>query len=351
MKNSPALITTVIPTYKRPLLLKRSIMSVLSQTLPNLEVLVCDNASNDETETIVRQIMQKDSRIKYHKHSKNIGSYPNFNYGIQSVNTPFFSLLSDDDLLAPDFYEKALAAFEKFPEAMFSCMPTMVIDVENNVVSPPVKVPATRLYKPEDSFSLEINRPIPEAWTGIIFRTQIRDEIGLINIEAGPFADGGFVMHATARFPFVETPGLGGILMAHQASTSGTTGVLSKEWLIWQEQMTADIVNDPKISDAVKQRVKGYVIQNYKKIAFYQINKALIVHNFEFAERAAIGLKECGHPLISWLLQRLIWAYKTIPLLRKILLQFRKRKKDNMEKTKVKLNAQYRDSLSFITRL
>jgi hypothetical protein len=204
------------------------------------------------------------------------------------------------------------------------------------------------MYTPEESFSAEINRPMPAAWTGILFRTKVRDEIGFINVNAGPFADGGFVMRTTARFPFVETPGLGGILMAHQESTSGTTGVLSKEWLAWQEAMTKDIAADMKIAPAVKEKAEQVIIQNYRKIALYQVSKGLGANNPEYAEKAAAGLKECGHPFSSLLLKQVIWTYKFIPGFRNIFFSLRKKKREELEKSRIKLNQQYGDSLSFM---
>jgi glycosyltransferase involved in cell wall biosynthesis len=97
--ESKPLITTIIPTYRRPKLLRRAIKSVLNQTYPHFQVCVYDNASWDETADVVAEIAKKDARVKYHCHAENIGAIRNFNYGMVHVNTPFFSFLSDDDIL------------------------------------------------------------------------------------------------------------------------------------------------------------------------------------------------------------------------------------------------------------
>src|SRR4030067_3693919 len=110
MNNSKAepFITAIIPTYRRPKLLRRAVLSVLNQTYPHLRVCVYDNASGDETEEVVAELMQKDSRVRYHRHPENIGLFNNFNYGLQEIETSFFSLLSDDDVLVPTFYENTI---------------------------------------------------------------------------------------------------------------------------------------------------------------------------------------------------------------------------------------------------
>ena len=101
-------VTALIPTYKRPKLLRRAILSVLNQTHSNLQISVFDNASGDTTEKMVSQLKKNDTRIFYHCHSTNIGALQNFKYAFESVNTPYFSVLSDDDVLAPDFYTNAI---------------------------------------------------------------------------------------------------------------------------------------------------------------------------------------------------------------------------------------------------
>src|SRR5258708_39787124 len=119
-----ALITTIIPTFRRPQLLRRAIQSSLAQSFTDLQVLVLDNASGDETAAVVTKLIKTDGRVKYHCHPENIGGGNNFQYGLQHVTTPFFSILSDDDILLPDFYVTAKQAFTAHPQASFvACCP------------------------------------------------------------------------------------------------------------------------------------------------------------------------------------------------------------------------------------
>jgi glycosyltransferase involved in cell wall biosynthesis len=115
-KQTP-LITTIIPTFRRPALLSRAIKSVLDQSCPQFEVLVCDNNSGDETQEVVAELTGKDDRVTYHCHRENIGFVRNFNFGLSQIKTPYFNLLSDDDLLLPHFFEMAVRALEVNPLA------------------------------------------------------------------------------------------------------------------------------------------------------------------------------------------------------------------------------------------
>src|SRR5208282_4578112 len=113
------LITTVVPTYRRPAMLQRAIRSVLDQTYPDFRLCVYDNASNDDTAAIVNALASCDSRIRYHCHSENIGAQDNFIFGLSRVVTPLVHLISDDDFLLPGFFAQATSALNKNPSAAF----------------------------------------------------------------------------------------------------------------------------------------------------------------------------------------------------------------------------------------
>jgi glycosyltransferase involved in cell wall biosynthesis len=149
------LITTIIPTFQRPKLLKRAITSVLNQTYPYFQIYVCDNASQDETETIVFELAKTDPRIKYYRHSKNIGAWPNFQYGLERVNTEFFSYLSDDDVLFPWFYQTVLQGFDKFPQAALSAGSTIMMKDDGSILDVSLRSwPKEGCYSPPQSMLL-----------------------------------------------------------------------------------------------------------------------------------------------------------------------------------------------------
>jgi glycosyltransferase involved in cell wall biosynthesis len=321
-----------------------------------LLILVCDNASDDETEEVVRQLAQKDSRVHYHRHATNVGSYNNFNYGINSVKTPFFSLLSDDDLLLPDFYRRAMQVLEHFPDAMFACMPTMVVDADCNVVSKPVLVETTRLNFPAEGLTGPKLRPIPEAWTGILFRTDVRDSIGVIDSDAGPFADGAYVMHAAARFAFVDVPGVGAVLMAHEASTSGTVKPVDGEWVSWWDRMIRRIETDNAVPVAARARLRTREVLNIaafniRKIAILQVLKSVSAGNIVYAKRAAAGAKECGYPFVSRMLELLVLTERWTRLVRPALWCVSKFRKALHHRVQSHLNQHYAGERALIMNL
>ena len=102
VKNMP-LVTIGIPAYNRAVLLKRAIESALNQDYDNIEVIVSDNASIDETESICRHFCNMDDRLKYIRQSSNRGAKANFNEVLDKASGQFFMWLGDDDWIDPNY--------------------------------------------------------------------------------------------------------------------------------------------------------------------------------------------------------------------------------------------------------
>ena len=99
-------VSVIIPTYNRGNLIIKSIKSVLNQTFKNLEVIVIDDGSSDNTEHLVNKITDK--RLKYVKLSSNKGSSNARNIGIKNANGQFISFQDSDDIFYPNKIEKQL---------------------------------------------------------------------------------------------------------------------------------------------------------------------------------------------------------------------------------------------------
>ena len=76
---SEPLISVGIPTFNRAAQLARAAGSVLSQTHANLELVISDNASADETESLCRALCESDPRVRYLRQPLNRGPTANFN--------------------------------------------------------------------------------------------------------------------------------------------------------------------------------------------------------------------------------------------------------------------------------
>ena len=118
------LVSVIIPTYNRAELLKRAVQSVLNQTHAKLEIIIVDDASEDETPDVVRQF--GDDRIVYLRHPENLGKNAKGgqaarNTGIQCAHGDFITFLDSDDEYLPDKIAKQLQLFTKPEIGVATC--------------------------------------------------------------------------------------------------------------------------------------------------------------------------------------------------------------------------------------
>ena len=99
-------VSVIIPTYNRGNLIINSIKSVLNQTFRNLEVIVVDDGSTDNTEDEINKITDK--RIKYIKLNSNRGGSNARNVGIKNATGQFISFQDSDDIFYPNKIEKQI---------------------------------------------------------------------------------------------------------------------------------------------------------------------------------------------------------------------------------------------------
>lgn len=229
------MVTIIVPTRRRPQLLARAIRSVQAQTRGDVTIAVTDNASGDATRDVVASLMAGDPRIRYHEQPRDLGQHGNFQHALARVETPYFTLLSDDDLLLPNFVEQSVAALQTEPEAMFVSSPVLIVDAEGRLLMVHGAGWPARLYRPPQGL-LELTRRGHFIWTGTLFRTAVRHAVG-IDPETGNSSDMDFQLQVAARFPFATRPLPAAIFSWHPDSPSSHPG-LSVFWPTWRKIMS-----------------------------------------------------------------------------------------------------------------
>ncbi len=107
------LVSVIIPTYKRPALLRRSVMSVLAQTYANLELIVVDDCSPDETPEVMGAFT--DPRVRYIRLETNQKAGRARNAGIAAARGELIAFQDDDDLWLIEKLERQVAALHAAP--------------------------------------------------------------------------------------------------------------------------------------------------------------------------------------------------------------------------------------------
>lgn len=108
------LISVIIPTYNRVNYLRISVNSVIQQTYKNIEIIIVDDCSTDNTENIINRV--QDKRIRYLRNKENIGAGASRNRGIKEAKGEFIAFLDDDDEWLPKKLEKQMLLFNLLPD-------------------------------------------------------------------------------------------------------------------------------------------------------------------------------------------------------------------------------------------
>jgi glycosyltransferase involved in cell wall biosynthesis len=117
-----------LPVHNGENYLREAIESILAQTYEDLELVVADNASSDHTEEIARSYASEDSRVIYHRHPRNAGAAGNYNFVFRRARGELFKWAAHDDVLAPTFVERCVAALDSSRGAVLAFTGTSIID-------------------------------------------------------------------------------------------------------------------------------------------------------------------------------------------------------------------------------
>jgi hypothetical protein len=112
-------MTIAIPTFNRAALLKGCVASALAQTYPHFEVVVSNNASSDNTRSVLSEF--SDARLRVINQDTNIGMHPNWNACLANAKGDYIVILSDDDRIAPWMLERCAHLIRQQPQ-----LPTVI---------------------------------------------------------------------------------------------------------------------------------------------------------------------------------------------------------------------------------
>lgn len=107
------LVSVVIPAYNRPDTLKIAIDSVLEQTYPNIEVIICDDSSDNRVQEMLIPYLDSFSNIKYHKNERNL-FLENWHKCYNLASGEFINYLMDDDVFHKEKISKMMYFFNEF---------------------------------------------------------------------------------------------------------------------------------------------------------------------------------------------------------------------------------------------
>lgn len=121
-----------MPVYNGGKYIRQALDSLLGQDYENIELIISDNASNDDTTTICREYCTKIKGIRYYRNENNMGASLNFNRVFELSTGKYFMWAADHDLWHPNFISRCVSVLECDSNAVLSYSRTILIDPNGN---------------------------------------------------------------------------------------------------------------------------------------------------------------------------------------------------------------------------
>ena len=113
--NENPFISICLPAYNMEKYIESTLLSIINQSFQDFEIIIVNDCSNDNTQNIINQLMQKDKRIKCINHSTNLGVYTSRIDGVVNCRGKYIILMdSDDMLLNPHLLEYLFNLYLKY---------------------------------------------------------------------------------------------------------------------------------------------------------------------------------------------------------------------------------------------
>jgi glycosyltransferase involved in cell wall biosynthesis len=178
MPDEP-LVSICIPTYNRAGMIGRAIESALGQTYKNIEVIVVDNASSDNTAAVVASY--EDESLTYVKNERNLGLFGNFNRCIELATGKYLHILHSDDYIDPNFTALCIAFFQENPSVVMTSTRARIVSdgFEKNITCSDTD----RVYTAPEGFRRLLASRSFIACSSVMVKREIYDETGPFNPE------------------------------------------------------------------------------------------------------------------------------------------------------------------------
>ena len=128
LKHQAPRVSIGLPVYNGESFVGRAIESILGQSFSDVELIITDNCSSDQTESICRSYEALDSRVRYIRNADNIGVIANFNKVFEYATGEFFKWAACDDICHPELIENLVSALDQHPTAVMAVSQSRIFE-------------------------------------------------------------------------------------------------------------------------------------------------------------------------------------------------------------------------------
>jgi glycosyltransferase involved in cell wall biosynthesis len=247
--NDISCISVVVPNFNHGKFLESALHALISQSPTPAEIVVVDDASTDDSVSVIREFAAGNPSVRLLVNSENVGAIRSMKRGLDVVTGRYIYLAAADDWVMPGFFALATQMLESNSRAGLFCGDTVVIDGESGryLGHRPIVRPFYRARAADAEEARRILRRI-DNWIltgGTIFRRDALDFAGGLDESLGSFADGYVArkIAVTRGFCYAPRPVAGWRIFSNSVSRLTALDLESARQLL--QRMPEIISSDP----------------------------------------------------------------------------------------------------------
>lgn len=259
------LVSVCIPTYNYARFLPRTIESVLGQTHSDLEVVVLDDVSTDDTPAVVERYLG-DSRLRFERNDRNLGLFGNFNRCFEVARGEYVKVLCADDWLHPRSVEDALAALVRSPGAGMASSPAWHVNAADQVIGmvrapfgpKPRAVPGGEAIRAHADWGNVAGMP-----SHVLLRRSTVQEVGVFEPSFAPASDVHLWLKVLARSDLAWVPEPRCFIRLHAEHDHGYDYTANESlFLLWKDIAVREpaAVDAPTLQRALMREARHHLL-------------------------------------------------------------------------------------------
>ncbi|MBC2709801.1 MAG: glycosyltransferase family 2 protein [Desulfosarcina sp.] len=287
-------VSVIIPTYNRAKFLGAAIRSALTQTYSDIEIIVSDDKSTDQTREVVEGF--KDPRVKYVRNKGNKGPSATRNTAILSSEGEYIAFLDDDDEWLPDKLQCQIEVLDKSPTNICGVY-TNRLFIEKTTGKILSDNPGTKRLRGNLLNQLIVKSPI--STPTVVIKKKYLDEVGLFDETISYMEDYDLWIRLSMNwdFEYISKPltkvyvhGLAHLSRNLEGQISGKEAIFGryphlfkenkKRWSEYLLAIGVQYCQVQKMKEGRKNLLKSVYIYPFKKIAYYHLFASLFTPNY-----------------------------------------------------------------------
>jgi len=285
----------IVPCYNYGRYLLQCVHSVLGQSMPDVSVVIVNDASPDDTAAIADALARQDPRVSVIHHATNRGHIASYNEVLVRTRSEFTMVLSADDVLSAGSLERAVKAFRMFPQAGLCYGPD--IPFESQLPAADIRADAAVTFRDYMSFfeaSCALGHTPVQAASAMM-RTSVQRKVGLFLPSLPQTGDTEIWLRIAAEGGVARVETIQAYRRVHATNLSKSYSPVQR---VWEQQRAFDVhFATAPLDDRDRVRLRRQVYRTCGEQSFWVGARAFETGDKKLLDEA-LGYAVCVYPEI-----------------------------------------------------